>query len=72
MIGATMVAMATMDIALPRCDGSNVSRMMDCWLGCNPPPKKPCARRKIINSGRLVEKPQSRLHTVNMPMQIRK
>ena len=67
-----MVAMATTPSALPRCAGSNVSRMMDCWFGCSPPPKNPCIRRKTISSGNDVDVPHRNEQTVNMAMQIRK
>ena len=72
MIGATIVAMATTLSALPRWLASKVSRMMDCWFGCSPPPKKPCASLKVISSGSEVEVPHRNEQTVNMPMQIMK
>ena len=72
MIGAKMTATATTENAFPRWLGSKVSRMIDCWFGCRPPPKKPCIRRKMIISGRLVAMPQRNEHTVNAPMQIMK
>ena len=67
-----MVATAVIANAPDRFDGGNVSRMMDCWLGCSPPPKKPCSSRKMISCGRLSEIPHRNEHTVNMPMQIMK
>ena len=72
MMGAKITATDTTPNALPRCAGSNVSRMMDCWFGCSPPPKKPCSRRKQISSPRLVLVPHRKEVTVNMAMQIRK
>ena len=67
-----MVAMAVTAKAAPRLAGSNVSRMMDCWLGWSPPPKKPCARRKITSCANDCEMPQRKEHTVNMAMQMMK
>ena len=67
-----MMATATTENARPRCDGSNVSRMMDCWFGCSPPPKKPCSRRNTTSSPRLVAMPHRNEHTVNMATQSRK
>ncbi len=72
MMGAKITAMATTPNALPRIAGGKVSRMIDCWFGCSPPPKKPCIRRKQISSPRLVLVPHRKEDTVNMAMQIRK
>ena len=71
-IGAKMMPTATTENARPRCDGSNVSRMMDCWFGCSPPPKKPCSRRNTTSSLRLVAMPHRNEHTVNMATHSRK
>ena len=70
--GATTVATAVNENARPRCSGGKVSRMMDCWLGCRPPPKKPCRTRKMISCGRLAAIPQRNEQTVNAAMQITK
>ena len=67
-----MVATAVTEKARPRIAGGKVSRMIDCWFGCSPPPKKPCNSRKTISWLRLVESPHSSEQTVNMAMQIRK
>ena len=67
-----MVATAVMANAPPRLAGGKVSRMIDCWFGCSPPPKKPWNSRNTISSGRFSEIPHRNEHTVNMPMQIRK
>ena len=70
--GAMITASATTEKAWPRFAGSNVSRMIDCWLGCSPPPKKPCISRNTTNSPRLVLVPHRNELTVNMAMQIMK
>ena len=70
--GATTVATAVTPNAAARLAGGNVSRMIDCWFGCRPPPKKPCSSRKTISSPRLVDIPHRNEQTVNMVMQIRK
>ena len=72
MIGAKITAIATSENPLPRCDGSNVSRITDCWLGCSPPPNSPCSSRNTTSCGRLVAMPHRNEHTVNIAMQIRK
>ena len=50
----------------------NVSKMIDCWPGCRPPPKKPCSSRKTMSCDRLFAIPQRREQTVNIDRQIRK
>ena len=65
-----MVAMAVTPKAAPRLAGSKVSRMMDCWFGCKPPPNSPCMARKITICTRLCEMPHRKEHTVNMAMQM--
>ena len=72
MMGAKITAMATTPNALPRRAGGKQSRMIDCWFGCSPPPKKPCIRRNTISSPRLVLVPHRNDEAVNMAMQIRK
>ena len=67
-----MVAIAVMEKAMARFAGGNVSRMMACWFGCSPPPKKPCISRKRISCGKLVEMPHSSEHTPNAAMLIMK
>jgi hypothetical protein len=67
-----MVATAVTAKACARLAGAKVSRMIDCWLGCRPPPKNPCARRHRISCGKLCDRPQSNENSVNIPMQIRK
>ena len=37
--GAMTVATAVNENARPRWDAGKVSRMIDCWFGCRPPPK---------------------------------
>src|ERR1700689_3946580 len=70
--GATTVAMAVREKARPRCAGGNVSRMIDCWFGCRPPPKNPCSTRKMISSNKLFEIPHKNEHAVNAKMQMTK
>ena len=70
--GAKITAIATTENARPRCAGSNVSRITDCWFGCRPPPKKPCSSRKITSCAKFVAIPHRNEHTVNIAMQIRK
>jgi hypothetical protein len=61
-----------MENAMPRFSGGKVSRMIACWFGCSPPPKNPCASRKMISCGRLVAIPHRNEHRPNAPMQMRK
>ena len=55
-----------------RFSGGKVSRMMACWVGCRPPPKKPCTARQSSNCGKLVERPQPSEAMVKTAMQMRK
>ena len=71
-IGAKITAIATSENPFARCDGSNVSRITDCWDGCSPPPNSPCSSRNTTSCGRLVAMPHRNEHTVNIAMQIRK
>jgi hypothetical protein len=70
--GATTVATAVSENARPRCAGGKVSRMMDCWFGCRPPPKKPWRIRNTMSWPKFCEMPHRNEHTVNMAMQITK
>src|SRR3984893_519137 len=70
--GATTVAIAVTPNAHPRFSDVNVSRTIDCWPGCRPPPKKPCSSRKTMSCGRLVAVPQRKEQTANIDRQIRK
>ena len=73
MIGAKMTAMATTPNALPRCAGSNVSRMIDCWFGCKPPPKKSLHEAEYDEFAQAGARAAQRNDdTVNIAMQIRK
>ena len=67
-----MVATAVTPKAAPRFAGSKVSRMIDCWFGCSPPPNSPCMSRKITSCASDCEMPHRNEHTVNMPMQTMK
>ena len=53
-IGATTVAIAATPKAAPRFSGGKESRMIDCWLGCSPPPKKPCNSRNTTSCAKAV------------------
>ena len=70
--GATIVAIAVTPKAAPRFSGGKVSRMIACWFGCRPPPKKPCNSRNRTSCGRLLATPHRNEHTVNIAMQIMK
>src|SRR6202161_4727920 len=66
--GATTVAIADTANALLRCEGSNVSRMIDCWTGCSPPPNNPCKMRNTISCHSCVDIPHKNEQTENAAM----
>ena len=71
-IGAKITAKATTEKPRLRWAGSNVSSTIDCWLGCMPPPKNPCANRNSTSCGIEVAIPHRNEKPVNAAMHSKK
>ena len=67
-----IVATAVTAKAPLRCEGLKVSRMIACWVGCRPPPNRPCRQRNTTSSDRLWASPHRKENTVKPTMQMRK
>jgi hypothetical protein len=70
--GATTTVMPKSANAAPRILGGKLSAMMDCAMGCKPPPPAPWMARKHNSTGRVGAAPQNKEARVNSAMQIMK
>ena len=67
-IGATIMVMPVIAKTAPRFSGGNESIMIDCCVGCNPPPAKPWIKRKKISISKELAIPHAKDAAVKPPM----